>query len=306
MHGKQYCHQRLTVDDNTASHANLPAIKADADNEQPETTEAHVELDISEIEKLKADSEAVRDKLVIEEDWLEPEVVTLSEDQTQLASSSLGYLIRPDDAPKDLLTDITEVAVIMGESTGTKSRVIAHIMINDWQCSTESIQSILDKEFANVIIDEINEAAIDQIGDSLIFEEDNNWVILEEYRDEVQYILEHPEYQKQVLTQNTPTEVYAELEDEWAEFTDQMESHYWDVLAAILSGEDVEHRVDAIASRYQQTGNILIDAINEISYETIGDILIDTAEHPPVVVEDEIDNMKELLNWAVNRQLIEV
>jgi hypothetical protein len=298
--------QRLTVDDNTASHANLPAIKADADNEQPETTEAHVELDISEIEKLKADSEAVRDKLVIEEDWLEPEVVTLSEDQTQLASSSLGYLIRPDDAPKDLLTDITEVAVIMGESTGTKSRVIAHIMINDWQCSTESIQSILDKEFANVIIDEINEAAIDQIGDSLIFEEDNNWVILEEYRDEVQYILEHPEYQKQVLTQNTPTEVYAELEDEWAEFTDQMESHYWDVLAAILSGEDVEHRVDAIASRYQQTGNILIDAINEISYETIGDILIDTAEHPPVVVEDEIDNMKELLNWAVNRQLIEV
>lgn len=291
--------ERLIVDESPEVEEKIDIPTTDTDSVETETNTARVELDMSEIAKLKADSEALRDNLVIED-------APSSDDKDQQNATNSGYLVRPDDAPDELLTDLAEVAVIMSESDGSRSKVIAHIMVNDWQCSTESIQTILDNEFANVIIDEINEAAMDEIGDSLVFEEDDIWVIVEEYRDEIQYILEHPEYQEQVVTQNAPSEIYAELDDEWAEFTDRMEPHYWDALAAILNGEDVETRIDAIAQRHHQTGNILIDAINEIAYETIGDILIDTAEIPPVVVEDELENMKELLNWAVTRQLIEV
>lgn len=298
--------ERLIVDVSSEVKAKIDIPTINTDATQAESTAARVELDMSEIANIQAESEVLRDKLVIEDDWLEPEDAPLSDDQSQQNATNAGYLVRPDDVPEELLTDLAEVAVIMGDSTGSRSKVIAHMMTNDWQCSAESIQTILDNEFANVIIDEINEAAMDEIGDSLVFEEDDAWVIIEEYRDEIQYILEHPEYQEQVVTQNAPSEIYAELDDEWAEFTDQMEPHYWDALAAILNGEDVETRIDAIAQRHHQTGNILIDAINEISYETIGDILIDTAETPPVVVEDELENMKELLNWAVTRQLIEV
>lgn len=192
--------ERLIVDDSSDTKEES-SPKNDVNNEQLDPKFARVELDMSEVAKLKIDSEALRDKLIIEDEWLEPEDAPATEEQKQVITANPGYLIRPDDAPEDQLTDLAEVATIMGKSTGTKSKVIAHMMTNDWRCLTETIQTILDNEFANVVIDEINESAMDEIGDSLIFEEDNNWIILEEYRDEIQYILEHPEYLEHIIKQ---------------------------------------------------------------------------------------------------------
>ena len=62
------------------------------------------------------------------------------------------------------------------------------------KCPADAIESAFPGEFISVIIDEINGIALDEIGDTLIFEEDGLWVVLEEYRDEVEYILQHPEY----------------------------------------------------------------------------------------------------------------
>ena len=110
------------------------------------------------------------------------------------APPASGFLHRPEDTPADLLTDLVEVAHIMGASEEKRATLITVMMANGWECPTDTIESEFPGEFINVIIDEINSIALDEIGDTLIIEEDGLCIVLEEYRDEVEYILQHPEY----------------------------------------------------------------------------------------------------------------
>ena len=110
------------------------------------------------------------------------------------APAAAGFLHRPEDTPADLLTDLSEIAHIMGGSEGKRSKLIAVMMENQWECSAGTIESEFPGEFINVILDEVNGIALEEIGDTLIFEEEGLWIILEEYHDEIEYILQHPEY----------------------------------------------------------------------------------------------------------------
>lgn len=105
-----------------------------------------------------------------------------------------GFLQRPEDTPAELLTDLAEVAHIMGASDDSRAKLIAVMMANGWECPADAIESQFPGEFISVMIDEINGIALDEIGDTLIIEEDGICIVLEEYRDEVEYILQHPEY----------------------------------------------------------------------------------------------------------------
>ena len=108
-----------------------------------------------------------------------------------------GFLHRPEDTPADLLTDLAGVAQIMGASGENRAQLLAVMMESGWECPADAIESAFPGEFISVIIDEINNIALDAIGDTLIIEEDDLWFVLEEYRDEVEYILQHPEYLEQ-------------------------------------------------------------------------------------------------------------
>ena len=68
------------------------------------------------------------------------------------------------------------------------------MMANGWECPADVIESAFPGEFTSVLIDEINSIALAEIDDTLIIEEDDLCIVLEEYRDEVEYILQHPEY----------------------------------------------------------------------------------------------------------------
>ena len=82
----------------------------------------------------------------------------------------------------------------MGSSDDNRAKLVAAMMANGWECPADAIESAFPGEFISVIIDEINGIALDEIGDTLIIEEDGICIVLEEYRDEVEYILQHPEY----------------------------------------------------------------------------------------------------------------
>src|SRR5690606_24155687 len=109
-----------------------------------------------------------------------------------------------------------------------------------------------------------------------------------------------------LVAQSEPTQKFAELDGNWAKFVDLIQPYHWDTLAALLGGEDVDNRLNVIALPHHKTGSLLIDEINEFAQENIGDVLIDTLENPPSVVVDKRDNLIDLMNWAANRQLIEV
>lgn len=108
---------------------------------------------------------------------------------------------RPAGTPDDLLTDLDELVTIMGAAGSNTARLIRAIMDSGWACSHKALEARFKQDgeftFANNIIDLINDRANEQIGDPLIVEEGDQWVIDEEFRDEIQHVFAHPDYAKQ-------------------------------------------------------------------------------------------------------------
>ena len=176
-----------------------------------------ISIDHSEVERLDKDSEAVRALLLADEYDDSEELET--EEQTRYPPihvngktdvTTMGYpaitgengvkrakaadsLHRTEDTSDELLMDLADIARVIGDGESKASKLIGVMMENDWECLAASIEFRFPGEFINVIIDEINGIALEEIGENLIFEEDGLWIILEEYRDVIEYILQHPE-----------------------------------------------------------------------------------------------------------------
>lgn len=107
-------------------------------------------------------------------------------------------LQRPAGTPDDLLTDLDELVTIMGEYGSETSRLIKIMAENNWACDHDALEAIFKQDehvtFVNNIIDKINDRANEKVEHPLIIEENEQWIIDEEFRDEIEHILKHPEY----------------------------------------------------------------------------------------------------------------
>ena len=107
-------------------------------------------------------------------------------------------LQRPPGTPPDLLTDLEALVTIMGDYGSETSRLIVKMAENNWACNHDSLEAIFKGDehvtFANNIIDIINDRANEKVENPLIIEENDQWIIEEEFRDEIEHILKHPEY----------------------------------------------------------------------------------------------------------------
>lgn len=181
-----------------------------------EPRKQEISIDHSEVERIDKDFEVVRARLLADEydDVLDLEADELPgyqpihlNGQTNLAAMGYpeingengaklatvaGFLHRPEDTPDDLLMDLTDIARVIGDCDSKHAKLITVMMENHWECPADSIVPRFPGEFINVIIDEINEIALEETGDNLIFEEDRLLIIEEEYRDEIECILQYP------------------------------------------------------------------------------------------------------------------
>ncbi len=107
-------------------------------------------------------------------------------------------LQRPAGTPDDLLTDLDELVTIMGEYGSETSRLIEIMAVNNWACDHDALEAIFKQDehvtFVNNVIDKINDRANEKVEHPLIIEENEQWIIDEEFRDEIEHILKHPEY----------------------------------------------------------------------------------------------------------------
>ena len=140
-------------------------------------------------------------------------------------------------------------------------------------------------------------------------------MVAEDYRDEIEYILDHPAYTDEPVEAVVPVpaideavakSAYTDLAENRANFAQRLQPQHWDALAAMLSRTEVEARLNMIARSVYTTSNLLIDTINEMALDAIGDIVIDTAVDPPCIEEEDFKPLTELLNWASEHQLLEL
>ena len=278
--------------------------------EKPLVSRENIEplaIDFERVRSLAEESDTVRDRLIIDENTAIVETASESianKDTKQVADNQLEGLNmnRPEDTPDHLLTELVEVGEILsGDTTGVT--LLRYLLSASWEANEEDVQSILDGEFLTVVLDRLNERAIELLGDQLIFVEDAKLIVTEDFQDEIEHLLSNPD-EMENLTDKAEITEYRDLEPAWAEFVTKMRSHHWEALNALLIGEDIVARLDGIARSAFTTSNLLLDEINESALSSIGDIVIDVGDIP-FIEDEDIESLRSLVTWATQNRNLE-
>jgi hypothetical protein len=122
-------------------------------------------IDFEQAARIAKVSEAVRARLVVDEEEASPvaEALPVDAESAHLESN-----------------DIPETYRIL----------LSGIRSNSWQASAAALQALLPDYFINVVIDRINEWAYDRFGDILIVQEGDQYEIAEEHRADLIELLE--------------------------------------------------------------------------------------------------------------------
>lgn len=227
--------------------------------QQPKPT-SRVALDTGAIDKLRGESDEVRDALIAS---MEQAPATEETKQTELDDFVIPE--RPSDAPEGLLTDLAPVSRILHAITREQNDILSFFRETGWEAEADQFV----KNFAGLLIeaevDTINGLAIHHLGVQLVEREDDRLVVADDYRDELEYLMDHPQERKESAWEAIPEG----LEPEWLTFFADADL---DALGAVLEGNGA---LEVLASVRNALPDLMIDALNAAAMETIGDLLVD-------------------------------
>ena len=263
------CRGRLrgvTLDDETASLVKAFLKKEYSPNRKPIEPEKkkEVKLDFESINELRNQSDAVRDALEVTEEKIEA---------------------------KELLTDLDAVKEIFVSMPPYCRMLIDEMRSKSWEMEyNSSVQASIEK---------INELSGMQLACSIVVVEGNTLILEDDYRDEFNYIYEHlseieiPESseEKDTISKFDLTA----LSDEMKQLLETLTPAQEEILHIILSQENMSQRIEEIANAEMSMPEILIDEINDIATQYIGDILIDTFDAEMSVLEQYVIELKEAM-----------
>ena len=119
------------------------------------------------------------------------------------------------------------------------------------------------------------------IGDILIATENDLRIVADDYRDELAYLLSG---NVPVLAQGRgKSSAFADLPAEWADFAERLADPQLAALEAIANQTDPRGTIREIAEANATMPGALIDAINDLAMQTIGDVILDPAADPPCI-----------------------
>ena len=263
------CRGRLrgvALDDETASLVKVFLKKEYSPNRKPIEPEkkTEVKLDFESINELRNQSDAVRDVLEVIEEKIEE---------------------------KNLLTDLDAVKGIFSSMPSYCRMLIDEMHSKSWEMEyNSSIQASIEK---------INELSGMQLACSIVVVEGNTLILEDDYRDEFNYIYEHLseiEILKTLEEKDTISKFNLEdLPDEMKQLLETLTPSQEEILHIILSQENMSQRIEEIANAEMSMPEILIDEINDIATQYIGDILIDTFDAKMSVLEQYVNELKEAM-----------
>ncbi|MBQ6998551.1 MAG: TerB N-terminal domain-containing protein [Clostridia bacterium] len=263
------CRGRLRGVELDAETANLVTAflkKEYAPNKKPvaPAKKVEVKLDFENIAELRNQSDAVRDALEVVEDNVET---------------------------KELLTDLNNVKEIFTSMPAYCRTLIDSMHSNSWEITYDSsVQASIEK---------INELSGIKLACAILVVEGKSLILEDDYRDEFDYIYEHlseieiPEAEPSI--DESSKFVLDGLSDEIRQLLKTLSSTQKEILYIILSQENISGRIEQIANAEMSMPEILVDEINDIATQYIGDILIDTFGDEMCVLEQYVDELKKAI-----------
>ncbi|QDL12471.1 hypothetical protein DP113_28155 [Brasilonema octagenarum UFV-E1] len=97
------------------------------------------------------------------------------------------------------------------------------------------------------------------------------------------------------LEPKNTTTVSENVPEEWRKFSEQLQGYEIRVLKAILEQDNPYPVIKKIAEENITMPNLLIDSINELANDTIGELIIDSSSETPEIYEEYKTNVKNIL-----------
>jgi hypothetical protein len=87
----------------------------------------------------------------------------------------------------------------------------------------------------------------------------------------------------------------AELPTEWTDLLENLPEHEIHVLKAVLEQDNPNCAIKKIAEENVTMPNLLIDSINDRAKDTIGELIISTADDIPEIYQEYQQNIQSLI-----------
>jgi hypothetical protein len=255
----------------------------------PPTPRKRVEVDMARIEELTRASDQIREILLAgagtETNRRSDEVAAPVSDETLIE--------RPEGTPAHLLTDLNEINRLLVRITAEERRLLEVMREHQWQCENSSLPDMLPGVLIEHAVDHINEIALKFIGDILLASEDGKRLVTDDYRDELEFLLARKAGSPAQPIPSAKT--FEGLPPEWRQFMSRLKDNQVRTLRVIATNGQSREEIRKLAAEVGIMPEALIDSINELAHETIGDIIIDTNSVPPVIEEEDFEMVQKAL-----------
>ena len=252
-----------------------------------------VQIDLSRVQALTQESDRLREMLLVNGDSVGTNPPSVPAPTATPVSQPPAGPERPEGTPAGLLTDLAPVYAIL-DQLGTGERSLVEILARSgWQINNYDLVQAVPGLLIESALDHINSLAVRAIGDILIATENDLRIVADDYRDELAYLLSG---NVPVLAQSRgKSSAFADLPAEWADFAERLADPQLAALEAIANQTDPRGTIREIAEANATMPGALVDAINDLAMQTIGDVILDPAADPPCIEEEDLPFVKQLI-----------
>ncbi|GAA5513057.1 hypothetical protein Dcar01_01783 [Deinococcus carri] len=237
-----------------------------------------VRLDAGRLAALQQESEAIRERLLDEDggEAAAPVVVLPAEAPAppQPGTPAAQRFTLPANVPEGHLTDVETVADILEVASGAARDLLRQLRAQGWEAPEADLQ-LPTGTFASTLVDEVNEAAQLKLGDVLLVQEGALLVAVEDYRDELEFLLGVLEQAPAEVTQAPAT-----LEGPWQALADALPPLHLVVLEQLLRGGLTLRELEAFTAARHALASAVLEDLNTHALDTVGDILVDPYGDP--------------------------
>ena len=208
-------------------------------------------------------------------------------EQSNAVREALEVKEKDSISEKMLLTEVKQVTAIYSALPEKAVDYLVRLYNANWEVE----QTSEDQQYFN----EINRLANHYLGCDLVIEEQNQALIEDDFRDELEYIFQNPPEQTAKDASSTQFNLL-EISTELRGFIESLLPEQKDALYAILTLEDPQSELERIAGNSLTMPEIILDDINKVAVQTLGDLLLDTMEQKPRILDEYIAQLKQSID----------
>lgn len=264
----------------------------------PSPVKPRVVVDLAKAGDLVRESDELREILLGGSD--KSELVALS---LETRSPSGDAIPRPPGSPPNKLTDLEPVSSLLCRLDSDERRLLDVLIKGGWQVEDALLRPAFPGVLLEPLVDRVNSLALELLGDILIATEEGTRVVADDFRDELEYLSSVHEQEWQTPATSGTEPPSADLPADWAELASKLANYQIEVLRALVGEADSAVRLRQIADQHATMPELLIDSINELALDAIGDYIIEPGSNPPLIEDEDLEITRKLVATRSERLL---